>query len=88
MSDLKKKYEAFVARLSEDEVRSELVSCYLQMDRCQDILRGEDVEPVEMMDNGESTDLELFYRCKKLREECDYLNSIVSCGRDDDGEGE
>jgi hypothetical protein len=68
---LKKKFNAFVNQLSPDECREQLVLAYMQMERCQDVLRGEDVEPVEMEDNGLSSDLELFYLCKKVREELD-----------------
>ena len=71
---LRKRFTAFVSQLSPDQVREQLVLAYLQMERCGQVLRGEDVEPVEMMDNGESSDLELFYQCKKVREELDYLN--------------
>ena len=35
------------------------------------MLRGDDVKPVAMTDNGMSSDLELFYLCKKVREELD-----------------
>lgn len=71
---LKKKFAAFVSQLTPDECREQLVLAYLQMEKCLQVLRGEDVEPVAMMDNGESSDLELFYMCKKVREELDYLN--------------
>lgn len=74
VEELKKKFNAFASQLSPDECREQLVLAYLQMERCGDVLRGEDVEPVVMMDNGESSDLELFYQCKKVREELDYLN--------------
>lgn len=71
---LKKKFNAIVSQLSPDQVREQLVLAYIQMERCQQVLRGFDVKPVAMMDNGESSDLELFYMCKKVREELDYLN--------------
>ena len=71
---LKKKFTAFASQLTPDECREQLVLAYLQMEKCLQVLRGEDVEPVAMMDNGESSDLELFYRCKKVSEELDYLN--------------
>lgn len=71
---LRKKFAAFASQLSPDECREQLVLAYLQMERCQQVLRGENVEPVAMKDNGESSDLELFYRCKKVCEELDYLN--------------
>lgn len=71
---LRKKFTAFASQLSPDECREQLVLAYLQMEKCLQVLRGEDVEPVAMKDNGESSDLELFYMCKKVREELDYLN--------------
>ena len=75
---LKKRLTAFASQLTPDECREQLVLSYLQMERCQQVLRGEDVEPVTQMDNGESSDLELFYLCKKVREELTYLNDVVS----------
>lgn len=71
---LKKKFAAFANQLSPDECREQLVLAYIQMEKCLQVLRGEDVEPVAMKDNGESSDLELFYMCKKVREELDFLN--------------
>lgn len=71
---LRKKFTAFARQLSPDECREQLVLAYLQMEKCLQVLRGEDVEPVAMKDNGESSDLELFYMCKKVREELDYIN--------------
>ena len=78
---LRKKFAAFASQLSPDECREQLVLAYLQMERCQQVLRGEDVEPVAMKDNGESSDLELFYRCKKAAEELAYLNKMVHDGK-------
>ena len=69
METLKDIFEKFVNGLTEEEARKELVLAYLQMERCMDVLKGVDVEPVEMKDNGESSDLELFYQCKKMRDE-------------------
>jgi len=77
----------FVFSLSEKDVRRELLRAYTQMERCKEVLSGKDTEPVEMMDNGESTDMELFYTCKKkaeeialleeqLRGECAYTMSL------------
>lgn len=74
LKKLRKKFAAFASQLTPDECREQLVLAYLQMEKCLQVLRGEDVEPVAMMDNGESSDLELFYRCKKVSEELDYLN--------------
>lgn len=70
---LRKRLADFVGRMSEQEVREQLVLAYLQMERCNRILRGEQVEPVDMLNNGKNSDLELFYTCKKVREERDYL---------------
>jgi hypothetical protein len=72
-----KKFRKFVEGLSDKECRDELVNAYLQMERCQQVLRGEDVDPVVMKDNGESSDLELFYQCKKVAEELAYVNERV-----------
>lgn len=78
---LRKKFVAFASQLTPDECREQLVLAYLQMEKCLQVLRGEDVEPVSMMDNGESSDLELFYRCKKASEELAYLNNMVHDGK-------
>ena len=75
---LRKRFTAFVNQLTPDQCREQLVLAYLQMEKCQNVLKGYDVEPVEMMDNGDSSDLELFYRCKKAAEELAYLNDIAS----------
>lgn len=75
---LRKKINAFINQLTPDEIREQLVLAYMQMERCNQVLRGESVEPVPMMDNGLSSDLELFYSCKKTAEELAYLNGIVS----------
>lgn len=75
---LRKKFTAFVNQLSPDQVREQLVLAYLQMEQTQRVLRGENVEPLTMLDNGESSDLELFYQCKKSAEELAYLNHVVS----------
>lgn len=78
---LRKRFTEFVNQLTPDQVREQLVLAYLQMEKCQTVLKGYDVEPVEMMDNGESSDLELFYRCKKIAEELAYLNKMVHDGK-------
>lgn len=78
---LKKRFTAFVNQLTPDQVREQLVLAYLQMEKCQAVLKGYDVEPESMMDNGESSDLELFYRCKKTAEELAYLNQMVHDGK-------
>lgn len=88
MDDLKKKMQAFVCSLSEGEARNELVLAYIQMERCCRVLSGEDVGPVSMMDNGESSDLELFYRCVKVRDELAILNGLVSGKMEDGDDGE
>lgn len=57
----------YVCNLSEQEVRAQLFLCYCQMERCIRLLHGDKkVKPVEMTDNGLSTDLELFYTCKRV----------------------
>lgn len=57
----------FVASLSEKEAREQLSLAYQQMELCIDVLSGDnDVKPVMMKDNGLSTDLELFYKCKEV----------------------
>lgn len=59
----------FVANLSEKEAREQLSLAYQQMELCLEVLGGNGkVEPVAMKDNGLSSDLELFYTCKKLAE--------------------
>lgn len=75
---LKKRFAAFVNQLTPDQVREQLILAYLQMETCKKALKGYDVEPVEMMDNGECSDLELFYSCKKAAEELAYLNNELS----------
>ena len=75
---LRKKFSAFANQLTPDECREQLVLAYLQMEKCLQVLRGVNVEPVDMKDNGESSDLELFYMCKKVREELNYLNQKES----------
>lgn len=66
---LAKKFSAFVEQMTANECRKQLVLAYIQMEKCMQVLRGEDVKPVAMKDNGESSDLELFYMCKKVAEE-------------------
>ena len=71
--EFKKKMRAFVSGLSEEEVRRQLYFAYLQMEKCRKVLKGDNVQPVDMLDNGESTDLELFYTCVKVRDELEIL---------------
>lgn len=78
---LRKRFTAFVNQLTPDQVREQLVLAYLQMEKCQNVLKGYDVEPVKMMDNGDNSDLELFYRCKKTAGELAYLNKMVHDGK-------
>lgn len=61
----RRKLQFFVNSLSEGEARRQLFLAYCQMERCLELLNGEDVEPVTMKDNGLSSDLELFYTIKK-----------------------
>lgn len=57
----------FIASLSEKEAREQLSLAYQQMELCMRVLNGEKgVDPVTMKDNGLSSDLELFYKCKKV----------------------
>ena len=79
---LKKRFTAFVNQLTPDQVREQLILAYLQMEKCQAVLKGYDVEPETMMNNGESSDLELFYRCKKAAEELACLNQMVHDGKE------
>ena len=74
MRDQKGEMERFVGTLSESAVRRELVNAYMQMERCQMALRGLPVEPVVMADNGQSSDLELFWQCRKMYDELSYVN--------------
>ena len=67
----RKAFRSFVNSLTEEQVREQLVLSYLQMECCNRILHGEEVLPVKMLDNGRSSDLELFYECVKIREELD-----------------
>lgn len=57
----------FIASLSEKEAREQLSLAYQQMELCMKVLDGEKgIDPVTMKDNGLSSDLELFYKCKKV----------------------
>ena len=75
--EMKETIEKFVDGLTPEEIKEQLKLAYLQMERCKQVLNGADVEPVEMKDNGLSSDLELFYSCKKCAAECAHLNQIV-----------
>lgn len=74
---------AFVDSLTEEEVRHELLQAYIQMERCIEVLDGKDVEPTEMRDNGRSSDLELFYTCKRKAQDLAMLVEAFS-GEDTD----
>ena len=64
----------FIASLSEKEAREQLSLAYQQMELCMRVLNGEKgIDPVTMKDNGLSSDLELFYKCKKV---ADFLKII------------
>jgi len=85
--NLRQKFSSFVSKLTPDQVREQLVLAYLQMEKCQQVLKGRCVQPVEMLDNGESSDLELFYSCVKVREELDNLkDECEEGGEEDNGE--
>lgn len=60
----RQKIKEFVDSLTGVQCAEQLILAYLQMERCIAVLHGEDAEPVDMMDNGLSSDLELFYACK------------------------
>lgn len=72
--ELKARLAAFAESLSPEEAREQLVLAFLHMERCRQVLRGEDAVPAVMKDNGEDTALELFYQCRKVREELDWLD--------------
>lgn len=74
---------SFVGSLTEPVCRDQLIRAYLQMERCRQVLHGMDVEPIEMKDNGLSTDLELFYQCRKIATELEYLNDMISRAAED-----
>jgi hypothetical protein len=78
--ELKERLAAFAESLSPEEAREQLVLAFLHMERCRQVLRGEDAVPVVMKHNGEDTALELFYQCRKVREELDWLDG----GEDED----
>ena len=75
---LKKTIKEFVSQLTPEQLREQLALAYLQMELCIRALKGENVEPVEMMDNGHSSDLELFYSCKKSAAELAELNRVAA----------
>lgn len=57
----------FIASLSEKEAREQLSLAFQMMERCLDVLNGNNkIKPVSMKDNGLSSDLELFYKCKQI----------------------
>lgn len=71
-----KTIDYFVASLSEKEVREQLSLAYQQMELCLEVLNGKKgVKPVVMEDNGLSTDLELFYTCKRVVDELPIKNT-------------
>ena len=60
-----KSFSDMAARLTPDEAREQLRLAYEHMKRCNEILQGHDVPPVDLMDDNRQTALELYYRCKK-----------------------
>lgn len=68
----------FISTLTPEQIKWELKLAYHQMERCIQVLNGEDVAPIKMMDNGLSSDLELFYKCKSVRQELDELKDSNS----------
>lgn len=67
--------DKFISTLTPEQIKWELKLAYHQMERCIQVLNGEDVEPIKMKDNGLSSDLELYYKCKAVREELDGKKS-------------
>lgn len=74
-------FSRFIDGLSEEEVRHELLQAYLQMERCQRVLEGKETSPVTMMDNGLSSDLELFYMCRERMAELKGEPVSEECAR-------
>ena len=69
-ADKRKELKAFVSGLSASSARRELLLAYEMMEDCTAILRGETPPvPVEMLDNGLSSDLELYYTCIERMEQ-------------------
>lgn len=72
-------YDDYVSRLSPDDAREQLRLAYMQMERCSEVLRGRDVQPVE---GGLcQISLELFYQCKKVAYEKAYAEMIMRGAR-------
>lgn len=67
--DMKDGFRRFIDSLDEKDVRRELLQAYMMMERCLAVLDGKDTGPVAMKDNGRSSDLELFYACRKRMKE-------------------
>lgn len=74
----RKRLIAFANQLTLGQAREQLVLSLLQMERCRQVLKGVNVEP---LDTGIlcgcsdlRIDLELFYNCKKVREELSLLS--------------
>ncbi len=68
----------FISTLTPEQIKWELKLAYHQMERCIQVLNGEDVSTIKMKDNGLSSDLELYYKCKAVRGELDSLKSSKS----------
>lgn len=71
-------FTSFVSQLSPAECREQLVLAYIQMEKCINVLKGNEDNPETLKDNGRSSDLELFYRCKKMSSDLKYLKGKVS----------
>ena len=66
-----------LSELSKTVLIDQLHLCWRHFRACAQALRGEDVQPVELLeceDLGDCDDLELFYLCRKTSEELSYLN--------------
>lgn len=66
MDSERDKVRKSLSDLTREELLEEVVRCHLHMERCLEVLCGKSVEPVELVDVNDSTDLELFYKCKSV----------------------
>jgi len=67
-----------LSELSKTVLIEQLKLCWKHFHVCAQALDGANVQPVELIacdELGDSDDLELFYKCKKIREEWDNNQS-------------
>lgn len=65
-----------LSQLSKTVLIDQLKLCWKHFRVCADALSGADIQPVELIECdelGDCDDLELFYKCKKMAEEKEYL---------------